>query len=828
MRHSLIFGTSVAALAATTPVYVAAAEKSPAAALNAIALAVTSQASTDGPAVNGLVTPVSFDGRSIGAITVAIAGGEVLVSPSDLAELLGDVLAPEVLQRLRELGSAPQLTSTFQAIGLNVSFDFQQLRLFVDLEAQQRGRQEINLRRSVEFDNNLYESSTAQTSGYINITPNLRLDYGGGLGNDLSLGGLIDGAIRIGGADGVTIEGEAFYDQVSDNRLRRGRFRAVKDNPSTQVRLAAGDILPLTTELQGFQPIFGLSIERNFALRPGVITRPFGNSSFLLSRPSQVDILVNGLPTRTLSLTPGPYDLRNLALDDGANNIQIVATDDAGRTEVFNFNQFFDNDLLADGLSEFHFSAGLGSGPDDIVFDFGPDRGLWSGFYRRGLSHTITAGMTSQGDTTGTYQVGGEILWASPIGSFGLETSAAFGDESLDFATTVNFQRRFYLGEALATFDLAATYFGENYRRVGEDDFFGNDQEFFFAAAFAASFDRFALALTANHQTSRVIDDNIRNASAQVSFQVSNRLTANGGVTYSEGNRFNDGFNALVGITYRFGARSLGSARYAGQSDTFSAAFNRSVFERVGEVGYDLRYDQTGSDRRAVQGSLTYIGNRARLIARQRVMQRPGSSFGEEGSTDLSAGVSLAFADGTFAIGRTIPDSFAIVGTDKRIPEADVIVDRDPRTGSYLARSGALGPALVPNLVSYNTRSLTYEVENAPIGYDTGSGLVELLLAFRSGNKTIFGSEVTVVVVGVLLDDLGQPVELRTGTISRVDGEGEASSVFTNRNGRFAANDLRAGEYLIRLTDGREIRFMIEEEDVGLKRLGELRLERVQ
>ena len=718
MKKSLLVGVSFAALQAAAPSHAAVGAPRSASALNAQVVVLASQAGANGPSVSGLVTPVSFDGRSIGAITISIQNGEVFVIADDLAELLGPVLAPDLQARLRQMGSEPRPAAEFGEIGLNISFDFQELRLFVEAEAQRRGLQEIDLRREVQFDYDLYERSTATTSGYLNLTPNLSYNYDEFGQNEVNFGGLIDGAIRIGGADGITVEGEAFYDQTQANSFRRGRFRAVKDNPATQIRLAAGDILPFTTELQGFQPIFGLSIERNFSLRPGSITRPFGNSSFLLSRPSQVDILVNGLPTRSLNLAPGPYDLRNLALDDGSNNIQVVATDDAGRTEIFNFNQFFDNDLLAEGLSEFHFSAGAGSGPDDIVFDFGPDRGLWSGFYRRGLSDTVTAGITTQGDTTGVYQVGAEALWASPIGTLGLETSASFGDQGLDYSATANYQQRFTLGRGQATFDLAATYFGEDYRRVGEDDFFGNDQEFQFAAAVATSFNRFAISLNANYQTRRGFGPDITNASIQASYQINNRLTFNGGINYSDGGRFNNGINALVGVTFRFGARSIASARYAGQSDTFSAALNRSVFERVGEFGYDVRYDQTGSDRRSAQGSVTYVANRARIIGRQRLSQRAGTSFGGAGSTDLSAGFSLAFADGSVAVGRTISDSFAIIGPSDRLPDAVAVVDRDPRTGSYLARSGALGPALVPNLVSYNERSLAYDTENVPIGFE--------------------------------------------------------------------------------------------------------------
>ena len=78
----------------------------------------------------------------------------------------------------------------------------------------------------------------------------------------------------------------------------------------------------------------------------------------------------------------------------------------------------------------------------------------------------------------------------------------------------------------------------------------------------------------------------------------------------------------------------------------------------------------------------------------------------------------------------------------------------------------------------------------------------------------------------MLLDDLGLPVDLSTGTVTLADGSGVAVQVFTNRNGRFAVSGLQQGEYILRLSDGREMRFTVDEGDIGLKRIGELRLER--
>ncbi|WP_342344226.1 hypothetical protein, partial [Vibrio harveyi] len=58
------------------------------------------------------------------------------------------------------------------------------------------------------------------------------------------------------------------------------------------------------------------------------------------------------------SLDPGRYNLQNLILDNGANDITVVVNYVSGKQEVLHFTQFYNATLLAKGLIDYSFSFG--------------------------------------------------------------------------------------------------------------------------------------------------------------------------------------------------------------------------------------------------------------------------------------------------------------------------------------------------------------------------------------------------------------------------------------------------------------------------------------
>ena len=107
--------------------------------------------------------------------------------------------------------------------------------------------------------------------------------------------------------------------------------------------------------------IGGLQVQRAWnELQPLRNIRPSGQSSFVLDRPSTVD--VGGerrAVVRSLQLQPGRYDLNDLPFNNGLNEVELYVQDDQGRRLLTSFSQFYNASLLAKGLLDFNFTTGV-------------------------------------------------------------------------------------------------------------------------------------------------------------------------------------------------------------------------------------------------------------------------------------------------------------------------------------------------------------------------------------------------------------------------------------------------------------------------------------
>ena len=113
----------------------------------------------------------------------------------------------------------------------------------------------------------------------------------------------------------------------------------------------------------GFQrtnDVLGFTLEKSpRKLQPGENIRPIGRSSLRLERPSDVEVIVNGAVVQRLRLRAGTYNLSDLPLGTGANEVQLRVTDDTGAQTTRAYTTFFDANLLGAGKSEWSMSAGV-------------------------------------------------------------------------------------------------------------------------------------------------------------------------------------------------------------------------------------------------------------------------------------------------------------------------------------------------------------------------------------------------------------------------------------------------------------------------------------
>ena len=134
---------------------------------------------------------------------------------------------------------------------------------------------------------------------------------------------------------------------------------------------------------------------------------------------------------------------------------------------------------------------------------------------------------------------------------------------------------------------------------------------------------------------------------------------------------------------------------------------------------------------------------------------------------------------------------------------------------------------MAPGASPYRQARVTYDAPGAPTGYDLGSAAFDMKAPYKAGYNLKAGSAYTVSAMGTLLDAEGQPLPLLAGEAREANKEnGRKVELFTNRAGRFGAQGLAPGKWIIEMpAEPEPSRYVIEipEGVTGLHNTGTLK-----
>lgn len=754
-----------------------------------------------------LTAPAKDGALYLGDIVLTIGADDRITFASARAlDLLSNVMSPAVVETIRAnlAGETPITPEDLTRAGVLTTYDPQTLELVFEIPSQLRAAQGVSIAPLDRMRLGDY-AQPAGFSAYLNARANLDYVHHGaseGMGDPVVF---LDFASRF---NGVVLETQGIWSPGAETEFQRQGSRLVYDDLKNVVRWSAGDLLPVARSYQAAPNMAGLSFQRSYsALQPQLISRPRGARSFALTRPSVVEVYINGQMIRRLQLQAGNYNLSDFPFTQGANDVRLAIIDDAGRTEVLRFNIFFDQSQLAAGLSEFGFYAGVKTQLEENGPDYSNDW-IVSGFYRRGLDDNVTVGGNFQADAHSSL-IGIETVVATDLGVIGAQAAiSSIDDFGTGFSGAVTYQRviRRPAGQADAL-NLSVEYRSESFGPVGV--FLPvNPFSFEFAGGYTHAFsDNIYAGLDFRHSLGRGVQEDVTNVRSTFGW----RLTANANLTadviYEDG-AFGRNTAGLLSLTYRIGRYSSARAEYDSRDDRARVGFQTLKGHGVGSytAAMDVERANHGS---GLNANLNYIANRAEIGMSHFGTFEDTFSGMRDSWSSLRLGGSLAIADGAVAIGRPIYDSFALVRPHRTLGSAPVEVQ--PTPDGYTAASGILGGGVAPNLASYTDQTITIDAPDADIGADLGQGSFKLYPPYRAGYLLTVGSDYYVSALGVMLDADGAPLNMVSGTAHEVGApDREPITVFTNRVGRFSLNGLKPGRWEIRMLGDEPTTYVID------------------
>lgn len=633
-----------------------------------------------------------------------------------------------------------------------------------------------------------------------------------------------DGAFNPGP---FVIEWAATYDQDRDRPWQRDDISAVFDQPDKAWRTQLGDLSYPTTGFQSFVAAGGITFAKNFDLQPYRVTQPTVRGSFFLKQESKVEVLVNNVVVRTLRLQPGPYDIRDFPLRSGINDAKLRITDATGQVQILNYPTTVDSRQLAAGEHEFAYSLGLPSETVGGLRRYDGGSTSLSLFHRFGLSDSLTVGANLQG--THLQQMAGvEAVWATVLGVFDADLAWSVVDGYAGTpAARLGFRREDQAQprDWRRTWSLSAEYRGPDFAALGTlapDNEIAWDLTARVSQQFPGDI---SVGLGTSHQLRRNGKRDTDGQNIIVSKYFRNGMTAS--LTLDRQRETGGDAQGSVFVSLNIpldGGRQRLTVSHDSDGRTSRAQWERTSPHAMGGIDSEVVVERS-IDTYDLSGELSYTGARSRAAILHDVTRPRNGADGSlrDRRTSLRLESALVFADGRFGISRPVTEGFALLAPHPALRGYEIGVN--PIDGEPVASIDVFGNAVLPELGAYRVADAVIDAPDVPQGLELGPHRYQLLPSYKSGILIEVGTGATVFVLGDLADADGKPVALAAGEIvARDRPQADPILTFTNRSGRFAAEGLRPGRYLLRLyaTPDRSVPFEVPEGTFGRYDLGRL------
>ncbi len=772
-----------------------------------------------------LEAPVYLGGSLMGSLWIfpRPLHSDFMIQAEHFLNSLEQMADPVIVQGLRKKVRVQGVLSLadLETHGMSVRFDEGSLELFVDIPMKYRTPKELNVLEK-ERGQGVNLRPTIH-SGYLNVRSAQGFSYGNDLNERQDFVGQLDFVENI---QGYVFESGYDYLENHENSWRRQDTRIRFDNEENMTRWTLGD---LTLRSMGFQrspSMAGVSLVREFSIKPYRTLRPLNKNEVIIKRPSIVEVYVNGFLLSQKRVAPGVFNIKEFPLASGQTAVKIKVIDDLGQEELYDFSVLFENTLLNDDESEFSYSVGTPWQELNRQRDYDTQKWLFSFYHRYGVNNDITLGLNYQMyDEQSLF--GQEASTITPLGYLSLELGQSYSRYwGHGHAQKIRYR-------SLDNYDGVVkplVFIAEMELRNGD---FASVQQDTLQPSLADYKRRWELQMNYRHLNQfyfnlggeyqqRQAPEDRKIYRANLTIPLNSRMRMELALSRIEDEKQDD--RGMISFYWNDISGTLSSSAYFDTyRNTKNIAFNRN--NRSLYDDYRLNASMSsGDDNHFAQATGEYLWQPASLRLDH------SSNFydsRQQSTTSLGLSSGIAWVGSKFAFTQPINDSFILLAANDLPDGAELSINPNSIKDDAKLVGGYRETVILRNQISYYVSTVNVDSTQLPMGYLLDREFYQTQPTYKSGILIDLNIDHKIMVRGRFIFKDGSPLKYAAGDIFDDKGDLIDNTFFTGQSGAFVVEGLKPGTYTIKTSHPElaALKFTVTPSKEGVLNLGDVVVE---